>query len=330
MRPPRFWFRPPHRPGVLPRLLSPLSLLWQQVELWRWKLGLHVKMPVPVVCVGNINMGGTGKTPTVIEVVKRLQDLGKKPHIVTRGYRGTLAGPVKVDPQAHKADETGDEPLLLAEFAPCWVAKDRLAGTQAAISAGADVVVLDDGMQNPALAPDLTILVADAEIGFGNGRVFPAGPLRQTVDAGVARADLVLAIGPEKARKEFQECWPEMHGSSFMSGKLQPLETGMDWIGLRAVAFAGIGRPEKFFATLRGLGAEVVASHAFSDHQQFSEAVLRRMENEAWEIGAQLVTTEKDAVRLPLDFRPNVLTLPVRLELDNAALLVERLKALFG
>lgn len=314
MRPPAFWSRPP---GVAAALLSPLAALYAAGTARRVARPPLWRAPVPVICVGNISAGGTGKTPTVIHLLGLLAARGVVAHVVTRGHGGRLEGPVRVDPARHGAAEVGDEPLLLAAFGPVWVAKDRAAGARAAVAAGAPAILLDDGHQNPDLAKDLSLVVIDAGAGFGNGRVIPAGPLREPVAAGLARAQLALAIGPESDRAAFRAGWSSP--VPLAEGELRPLDTGMDWAGMPVWAFAGIGRPEKFFATLRSLGADLRGQVALDDHQPLSAALLTRLEREAFAAGAQLVTTEKDAARLPAAFHGRVLTLPVRLTLADPA-----------
>jgi len=314
MRAPLFWHQPP---GVLSAMLAPLGALYAAGTRRRLAGGARRTMPVPVICVGNLNAGGTGKTPTVIALVGRLLERGVNPHVVTRGYGGSLEGPVQVQERAHRAEQTGDEALLLAAFVPTWVAKDRVAGAEAAVAAGAEVIVLDDGFQNPGLHHDLSLIVVDAARGFGNGACIPAGPLREPVTTGMARADLLLSIGPDGQQAAFAARWSDQITVPLVTGALRPLPTGLPLSGLPVVAFAGIGYPQKFFTTLSEMGADLRASHALADHQPLTEALMARMIREAKGIGAQLVTTEKDAVRLPPVWRSQVMTVPVRLEISD-------------
>lgn len=313
MKAPQFWTEPP---GLRSALLAPFAAIWTASTRRRLaRTGEDIGLPV--ICVGNLNVGGTGKTPLVMDLCQRLAD--HAPHVVSRGYGGAEKGPLQVDAARHTAARVGDEPLLLSAFGPVWVAEDRVKGAKAAKDAGAKTVVLDDGFQNPSLAKTASILVIDAAVGFGNGRVIPAGPLREPIADGLARADLAVVIGAPEHRRTFLAA--HSLPCAVAEAELKPLPTGMDWKNLKVLAFAGIGRPEKFFDTIKTAGAEIISKRAFGDHAPYRADLLKRLLAEAQAKGAQLVTTEKDAVRLPSEFRPNVLTFPVRLQFaDDTAL----------
>ncbi|MEM6938909.1 MAG: tetraacyldisaccharide 4'-kinase [Pseudomonadota bacterium] len=325
-RAPRFWDKA--ETDWRAHVLRPLGALYAQATARRLSKGVRARIDVPVVCVGNINVGGTGKTPTVIAIVEQLRDRFHQPHIISRGYGGRVKGPMQVDPRKHTAADVGDEPLLLSAFAEVWVAQDRLAAARAAQSAGATVLVLDDGFQDPALHHDLALVVVNAAKGFGNGLCLPAGPLREPAAVGLRRADLLLSIGSSEGQSRFVSRTSLPAELTHVTAELRPLETGMDWSDTRALAFAGIGHPEKFFATLKSLGATLVRTEALDDHQPLNLALMARLEADALALNAQLVTTEKDAVRLSPAFRSKVITLPVRLALPAKNALWDRLAEL--
>ena len=304
MQAPKFWYQ---KAALAAWALSPLGWIYGCTTAARVKKrGLHAQ--VPVICVGNLNIGGTGKTPFVSDLAQRL--LGAQ--IVSRGYGGRVTGPVLVDLTRHTAADVGDEPLLLAAFAPTWVAKNRAAAVEAAQASGARVILMDDGFQNATVSKDLSILVVDAKRGFGNGFCLPAGPLREPISAGLKRADLLVLIGTPLDGATFLQRYEIT--ITYVQANLQPLATGMTWQGARVMAFAGIGHPEKFFTSLRDVGANIIDSQALDDHQPLTESLMVRLSARAKAASAQLVTTEKDAVRLPKSWQGQVLTLPVRLQ----------------
>lgn len=328
MRAPDFWQA--GQSSVLPALLSPLSALYGAGGRLRRALVTPAHVGVPVVCVGNLVAGGAGKTPTALAVAAHLAAGGRSVHFLIRGYGGRLPGPLRVDPRRHAVADVGDEALLLAAAGPTWVARDRLAGARAAVEAGADIIVMDDGFQNPSLHQDAALLVIDAGYGIGNGRILPAGPLREPPAHAVERASAVVHIADPGARSPASApgLGPNL-GSSLdnipvLHAHLAPSLASPgseDLAGATVVAFAGIGRPEKFFATLEAIGCTVAAALPFPDHHTFSPDEIMRLVEEAAALGARLVTTAKDAVRLPPEARRMVEVLHVTLELADPAAL---------
>jgi tetraacyldisaccharide 4'-kinase len=291
---PLFWDRPA---GLAATLLSPIGAAWDAAGRLHRAMARPYRAPIPVVCVGNLVVGGAGKTPVVMALGAWLAGRGAKPHIVSRGYRGHLAGPTLVDPSRHCVAAVGDEALLLAQCLPCWVARDRAAGIRAAAEAGAEAVLLDDGFQNPAFAKTLSLLVVDAAYRFGNGRVVPGGPLREDPQSGLARADAVVLVRGNGAA-DGAEASEIFCGRPMLPAVITPID-GERFAGMRVFAFAGIGRPEKFFTTLREIGAEVIQERAFTDHHSFRAREIAALRRAAAQTRSRLVTTAKDIVRLP-------------------------------
>jgi tetraacyldisaccharide 4'-kinase len=311
MREPAFWWR---APGVAAALAAPLAWGYGSIAARRMaRPGRRVG--IPVLCVGNLTHGGAGKTPTAIAVARLLIEAGERPFLLSRGYGGALAGPVAVDPGIHGAADVGDEPLLLARVAPTIVAHDRLAGAAAARAAGASVIVMDDGFQNPSLAKDLAIVVIDARRGIGNGRVFPAGPLRAPLAAQLAHAHALLLTGPVRDATDFAA-----RDIPLFHARLVPDRDALAALASRPVlAFAGIGDPEKFFATLTAAGITIADRQSYPDHHRFSRADSAALIMRAEDSGLELVTTEKDFVRLAdTDLAARTRPLPVDLVVEEA------------
>lgn len=281
---------------VMPALLSPIAALYGRTAASRLSREPAYRSRLPVICIGNFTSGGGGKTPAAIAIAALLKTMGKAPAFLTRGYGGNIKGAVQV--AGHEAKEVGDEALLLAAAAPAFVSPDRAAGAKAIERTNADVIVMDDGFQNPGLAKDLSLVVADAASGLGNGRVIPSGPLRAPLDAQLPRADALLVIGDGKKCDRLIERF-ETSGKPVLRAKVVP-NCDPRWLSvLPAIGFAGIARPSKFFSTLKANGARLIASHAFGDHHRFTEKEAKRLLAEAEDKKAMLVTTEKDWARLP-------------------------------
>lgn len=305
MRAPEFW----RRGGAMAALLAPLAWGYDALCIARRAMVRPRRAPIPVICVGNLVAGGAGKTPVALAIGRRLVERGHDVHFLTRGYGGRARGPLRVETARHDARDVGDEALLLAACAPTWVARDRAAGAEAAAAAGAALVVMDDGFQNPSLVKDLSLVVVDGDYGFGNGWVMPAGPLREGVAAGLRRADAVAVVGgggdwdDEIAR----------FGLPVLHAALEPATDCAYLAENPVLAFAGIARPDKLFRTLDAMGCVLAGAVAFADHHRYDADEVMTLVEEASARGAVPVTTEKDYQRLPEEARAMVEVLRVRL-----------------
>jgi tetraacyldisaccharide 4'-kinase len=327
MRAPAFWWRPP---GLASALLAPFGAIYGAVTGARLARR-GASAGAPVICVGDPTLGGAGKTPTVIALAKLLLAAGERPCLLTRGYRGRERGPLMVDPAIHGAAAVGDEALLLARAAPTVLARDRLAGAHFAAQAKPTVLVLDDGFQNPTLEKDFSLLVIDGASGIGNGRVFPAGPLRAPLAAQLAKTQALVCIGAGAAG-EVVAALAAKKGIPVFAAKIVPYRLAAQKLaGRRVLAFAGIGRPEKFFRTLAAIGAEVAERRAFADHHPYSPREARDLLAAAKARDLTLVTTEKDQARMArapelAALQAASLVLPIVLEFDDAPALMRRVR----
>jgi len=307
MRAPEFWGGTGK--GLLPLLLSPIAAAYGAATARRMaRPGWQA--PVPVICCGNATAGGAGKTTIALDIGQRLANRGVAVHFLLRGYGGRLRGPVRVDPAVHDSQAVGDEALLLANERPTWVSADRGAGARAAVAAGAQAIVMDDGLQNPTLEKDLSLLVIDGNFGFGNNRIIPAGPLREPVARAAARCRAAVMIGEDEtgAAAILPPRLP------VLQARLRPGPEAELLSGQPVYAFCGIANPRKFFATLQEAGAMLAGRMAFADHYPFDDGDMRDLLAEADALRAMPVTTRKDFVRIPLAFRSRVTVVTVRLE----------------
>lgn len=317
-RPPEFWSRPE---AAWPAFaLAPVAFAWSMAGCVRNALARPYRASARVLCVGNLVAGGAGKTPLVLDLVRRILRRGHAAHVLVRGYGGSLAGPVRVDAARHDARDVGDEALMLARVAATWVGRDRVKAARAACADGARVLVMDDGFQNPSLAKDLSILAVDGAVGFGNGRVVPAGPLREPVERGLARADAVAIFGSDD-RDAAARIGSARPGMPVLRARVAPAPETERLRGRTAFAFAGIGRPEKFFASAREAGIDVRETVALPDHCVYSDSDLAGFFRRAARLGAMPLTTAKDAARLPPWARAQVEVLTTTLLWEDEAAL---------
>ena len=312
MKPPSFWY-PPHNQqaaSLLSDVLLPLSCAFRAGTKMRKVFATPLRSRVPVICVGNAVAGGAGKTPTALALARILKDRGQKPVFVTRGYGGH-GQLTHVNADSHRAEDVGDEALLLAAHAPTWAGVNRVTAIRHAESHGT-VIIMDDGLQNPHIAPTSSILVIDGDVGIGNKRVIPAGPLREPFEAALKRVAAVVIIG----REDRQNLAAKIKAPVFRA-QIQPAVSVDIPKDIPLVAFAGIARPEKFYATAREMGLTLAETHDFPDHHLYTESDMDALRLRAETLGARLLTTEKDAVRFSAAFRAQIMTLPVKLVFDG-------------
>jgi tetraacyldisaccharide 4'-kinase len=317
MRMPGFWTE---KRSLIAQFLAPLGWLYGRITLARLKRRGE-RLNIPVIAVGNFTAGGAGKTPVTLAVAAALAARGSKPFIVSRGYGGSEKGPYRVDPERDSSARVGDEPLMMARSFPVIVSHERARGGKLAEAQGANVILLDDALQNPDLAKDFTLGVVDGGFGFGNGSCVPAGPLRAPLAPMLAMADATLILGPDVAGAR-----GNLAGKPCFSASMQ-VRSGLKSAlrGQRVLAFCGIGRPEKFGETLRECGAEIAGLLAYGDHHPFTEEDAAHILAEATRLQARLVTTEKDEARLagnPMleKLKRASLVVPVRIDLPDELL----------
>lgn len=308
---PKFW----QSNNLYSRMLAPAAWGYERIGRWMYSRKCPQKLSVPIVCVGNLVMGGAGKTPTVIALIDMLKSMGHTPHVLSRGYGAVIKKPILVDPNFHNYLQVGDEALLLAQKAPTWAGHSRLLSAQKAIKNGATVILMDDGLQNNTIHKDFSILVVDTLQGFGNGKVFPAGPLRESPKRGVRKADLILAVGDGKLPNGIPFA---MRAHIKADSLVEPKAV---------IAFAGLGYPEKFNRTLLSYGYEVKKFITFPDHHPYTITELDRLVKLAKRSKLELITTAKDFLRIPEHFKKQVSVFPVHLEIDQPNLLKDSLLA---
>ncbi len=319
---PRWWYTRDRRHGLVARLLlKPVSWIWAAVTARRLARATPVDPGAPVISIGNLTVGGSGKTPVAREALRLLRAAGVDAHALSRGYGGSLQGPVRVDPAVHTAAEVGDEPLMLALDSPAWIARDRVAGARAAVAAGAGALVLADAHQNPALSKTLSLVVVDGETRndewpFGDGSVFPSGPMREPLRAGLARADAVVILLPADLPEPDPELVEVFDPLPVFIARLEPAAPPPPG---PLVGFAGIAKPWKVERSLIAAGAELADFAPFPDHAAFRDQDLRFLADRADQFGARLITTEKDWSRLPPQWRERVTSWPVKATFDDEA-----------
>lgn len=325
LKTPTFWYRPQSSTAPLvEKLLTPVSWLYAVGHALNQRLHKAQKIDVPVICIGNLVAGGSGKTPSALSLMSLIKQSGmvQNPHFLTRGYGGAHKGALEVNPRRHSAADCGDEALLLARTAPTIASRNRAAGGQFAAQNGAGLIILDDGLQNPSIYKDINIVVINGEMGFGNGRLLPAGPLRESLQNGLKNADAFILIGEDK-----RDILATLPDKPVFQARFSTAPDDLPPKDKAYIAFAGLGYPQKFFTYLRDdLGYDVIETISFADHHTYTQQDMNNLQATAKQHGAALITTEKDYVRLPSALNFKINTLPITLSWQNEAALITFLK----
>lgn len=319
MKAPSFW----QTKNIISTLLLPCAAIYYYVSKANYKIIKPTTLPIPVICVGNLTVGGAGKTPVALHIGDLLNKKNIEAFFISRGYGGTQKLPLRVNPQIHSALQVGDEPLLLAQVLPTIVGRNKVNAAKFAMEQGAELIVMDDGFQNPALTKDLSLIVVDRRLSFGNERLLPAGPLREKVRSGIKRAGAIVIINPANFMPT------SLPGIPFLLARSQAKPSMLALKGKKIIAFCGIAIPHKFYYMLKNAGAEIVDKISFPDHYHYKQKDLLNLKEKAKEHSAILVTTSKDAARMDKDFKEEIKDIHVA-EMELVFENQDKLEALIG
>lgn len=306
MKTPAFW----QHKNWLSTMLLPVSRVYEFLSMLNLLRTAPVTLPIPVICIGGVTAGGAGKTPVALYFGKLMKEKGVKTFYLTRGYGGSIKGPIRVHPTKHTAAQVGDEPLLLAQLLPTIKCADRLAGAKLALKQGAEAIIMDDGFQNPSLYKNLSVLVVDGRAAFGNGRILPAGPLRERINYAMGRAHMVVLVNRTTRIPPLPKDKPIFNATTF------PKDAAM-FKGKKVYAFCGLAYPEKFFEMLGSMGLKLMGTKAFADHHPYTSAELNKLILDSSNEKAVLITTAKDLMRVPMELRDCMMAVELGLEIDN-------------
>ena len=329
LKAPKFWFSEKNLAVFFAKILFPLSVIWEFFSKRRILNGKYEEFTIPIICVGNINIGGSGKTPATIALAKIFLENKTKVHIISKGYKGKIKGPKKVS-ETDDAYGVGDEPILMSKVAPVWVAKQRRNAIIAAIEDGAELLILDDGFQDTSIKKTLSIITVDAEIGFGNRKILPSGPLREPIPNALSRSDVLLVIGRKHQRERFMKSIDFPNELSVFGAEMKVVKSDIHLDKTKFVAVAGIGHPEKFFNSIEKFGGEITKKFSLPDHENYTPHLLRKLKKASLSNNAKLITTEKDFVRIPQNERHNFIFLPIKLKFSEELELINSIKSVIN